>query len=185
MIHNQKLIERLCKGNADYIAAKTNPGDISDAIRRDTADNGQHPYAVVVCCSDSRVIPEAIFSAGIGEFFVIRVAGNVITDTQLGSIQYAAGHLGSRLILVLGHTQCGAVGAALEGGGHGYVRFLTDEILTAIGQEKDAYRATCLNAQRGAELIRTKLADDPESMTAETDVLAAVYDVASGKVEFL
>ena len=185
MIHNQNLLDKLKKGNETYIAASSNPGDVSAAVRKDTTVNGQHPYAIVVCCSDSRVIPEAIFSAGIGEIFTIRVAGNVITDTQLGSVQYAAGHLGCKVIIVLGHTHCGAVGASLQGGGHGYVKFLTDEILAAIGEEKDEYKASCLNAQKGAEIIRTKLADDAESLTPTTDVLAAIYDIETGKVEFL
>ena len=184
-MHNQDILERLKKGNADYMGAKANPGDVSLEKRKDTTDNGQHPYAIVVCCSDSRVIPEAIFSAGIGEIFTIRVAGNVITDTQLGSIQYAAGHLGSKVILVLGHTNCGAVGASLQGGGHGYVKFLTDEIIAAIGQEKDGYKASCLNAQAGAEKIRKALADDPEAMTPETDVIAAIYDISDGHVDWL
>lgn len=185
MIHNQDILDKLKKGNETYVAAASNPGDVSDAIRKDTTVNGQHPYAIVVCCSDSRVIPEAIFSTGIGEIFTIRVAGNVITDTQLGSVQYAAGHLGSKVIIVLGHTHCGAVGATVQGGGHGYVKFLTDEILAAIGDEKDEYKASCLNAQKGAEIIRTKLADDAESLTPTTDVLAAMYDIETGKVEFL
>ena len=70
--------------------------------REYTCKNGQHPYAVIVTCSDSRVIPESIFSAGIGDLFVIRVAGNVIDDHQLGSIEYATEHLGIRLVVVLG-----------------------------------------------------------------------------------
>lgn len=185
MVHNQDILEKLKKGNEAYVAAASNPGDISAAVRKDTTVNGQHPYAIVVCCSDSRVIPEAIFSAGIGEIFTIRVAGNVITETQLGSVQYAAGHLGSKVILVLGHTHCGAVGASLQGGGHGYVKFLTDEIIAAIGGEKDEYKASCINAQKGAEKIKAALADDSESLTPETDVLAAIYDIESGKVEFL
>ena len=184
-MHNQDILERMKKGNANYMSAKANPGDVSPEIRKDTTVNGQHPYAIVVCCSDSRVIPEAIFSAGIGEIFTIRVAGNVITDTQLGSIQYAAGHLGSKVILVLGHTHCGAVGASLQGGGHGYVKFLTDEIIAAIGQEKDEYKASCINAQAGAEKIKKALADDPESMTPKTDVIAAVYDIEDGHVDWL
>ena len=184
-MHNQDILERLKKGNATYMTAASNPGDISDAVRRDTTANGQHPHTIVVCCSDSRVIPEAIFSSGLGELFVIRVAGNVITDTQLGSIQYAAGHLGCKVIMVLGHTHCGAVGASLQGGGHGYVKFLTDEILAAIGQEKDEYKACKLNVERGVNTILTKLADDHESLTPTTDVIGAIYDIEDGHVDWL
>ena len=80
--------------------------------RIETAENGQHPYIIVIACSDSRVIPEEIFSAGIGELLVIRVAGNVLDNHQLGSIEYAGAHLGCKLIFLLGHTDCGAVSAA-------------------------------------------------------------------------
>ena len=102
--------EKLSIGNKQYL--KTS----DEALRLDTAENGQHPYAIVVCCSDSRVIPEQIFSADIGDLFVIRVAGNVLDQHQLGSIEYAAGHLHCQHIIVLGHTGCGAVTAALKGG---------------------------------------------------------------------
>ena len=185
MIHNQDILEKLKKGNEAYLNAAANPGDVSVAVRKDTTVNGQHPYAIVVCCSDSRVIPEAAFSAGIGEIFTIRAAGNVINNTQLGSIQYAAGHLGCKVIIVMGHTHCGAVGASLQGGGHGYVKFLTDEIIANIAGEKDEYKASCINAQKGVEKIKAALADDKESLTDTTDVLAAIYDIETGKVEFL
>ena len=185
MFHNQELIDRMLKGNEAFLAARSNPGDVSPEKRLDTKVNGQHPYAVVVCCSDSRVIPEAAFSAGIGEIFTIRAAGNVINNTQLGSIQYAAGHLGCKVIMVMGHTNCGAVGATLEGGGHGFVKFLTDEIAENIGGEKDAYKASCLNAQKGVERIKAALADDREALSDTTDVVAAMYDIETGKVSIL
>ena len=102
------LIQKLAAGNLEYIHQS------DEELRLDTARNGQHPCAIVICCSDSRVIPEQIFSATIGELFVIRVAGNVIGNHQLGSIEYAAAHLGCKLIVMLGHTGCGAVGAALD-----------------------------------------------------------------------
>ena len=126
---------RLKEGNRRY-------RETGDAGRRmDTAQNGQHPYAIVVCCSDSRVIPEEIFQAGIGDLFVIRVAGNVLDNHQLGSIEYAAGHLNCGHILVLGHTGCGAVHAALTGGGEGFISFITEDILAAIGMERDEEKA--------------------------------------------
>ena len=87
------------------------------------------------------MIPETIFSAGLGELFVIRVAGNVIDDPQLGSIEYAAGHLGSPVVVVLGHTHCGAVDAAINSDPEGYIKFITDEIKLAIGDETDDYQS--------------------------------------------
>lgn len=185
MIHHPELLERLKTGNARYLATENPIGNVSPAIRKDTAEHGQHPYAIVITCSDSRVIPESIFSAGIGELFVIRVAGNVILDSQLGSVEYAAGHLGCKLILVLGHTHCGAVGAAIQGGGEGYIKFLTDEILAAIGQEKDDRKACELNVRGSVKKILDKLANAPEALTPETDVLGAVYDIGDGHVDFL
>lgn len=105
-------LERLKEGNKIYINSEKGAGDVSPQKRLFTSKNGQNPYAVIVSCSDSRVIPECIFSAGIGDLFVIRVAGNVIDNHQLGSIEYAVGHLGCNLVVVLGYTMCGAVGAA-------------------------------------------------------------------------
>ena len=86
-------IYKLAAGNLKYLNAENGSGDISRRIRMSTWTKGQSPYAIIVTCSDSRVIPENIFSAGIGELFVIRLAGNIIDDHQLGSIEYAAGHL--------------------------------------------------------------------------------------------
>ncbi len=88
---------KLQQGNEKYLNASANPGDVSPAIRKDTCENGQHPYATVITCSDSRVIPESIFSAGIGELFTIRVAGNVVNNFEIGSVEYAADHLGTNL----------------------------------------------------------------------------------------
>ena len=105
---NEKVLERLKRGNEEFIRSNTNGGDVSADIRRITATEGQHPYAIVITCSDARVIPDAIFSAGIGELFVIRVAGNVLDNHQLGSIEYAFSHLDANVIVMLGHTKCGA-----------------------------------------------------------------------------
>ena len=85
-ISARSALEKLKRGNAAYLSAKSPIGDISPSVRKKTCDEGQKPYAVVITCSDSRVIPESIFSAGIGELFVIRVAGNVMDRTQLGSV---------------------------------------------------------------------------------------------------
>lgn len=178
-----EALEKLKQGNQLYLDAKSNPGDISPAIRRKTCDEGQVPYAIVITCSDSRVIPESIFSAGIGELFVIRVAGNVIDNHQLGSVEYAAGHLGSKLVVVLGHTHCGAVGAALAGEPDGYVKTITDEIRKAIGNEKDETRACCLNVERSVSRIKDSLKYDGKEEDG-VKVCGALYHIDSGKVEF-
>ena len=175
-ISKQAILDRLQKGNERY-------RELDPTLRIDTAENGQRPWAIVVCCSDSRVIPEKIFSADIGELFVIRVAGNVLDKHQLGSIEYAAAHLHCGLILVLGHTGCGAVSAALDGGGEGFIQYITDDILAAVGEERDAERACRLNALHAAEKLRQEYAEHPE--IGEATIKAAVYDLKSGAVEWL
>ncbi len=179
-----EALQKLKEGNSRYLTAASNPGDISPAIRQKTCDEGQSPYAIVVTCSDSRVIPESIFSAGIGELFVIRVAGNVMDKHQIGSVEYAAGHLGCKLVVVLGHEHCGAVGAALQGGADGFVKSITDEIRMAIGEEKDEDRACCLNVRRAVSVIKDSLGvkeNDEDGLK----VCGAFYRIGSGKVEFL
>ena len=180
-----EALARLRAGNRAYLTAGCNPGDVSPALRLRTLRQGQRPYAVVITCSDSRVIPESIFSAGIGDLFVIRVAGNVIDDHQLGSIEYAAGHLGCKLILVLGHTHCGAVDAAINSDPEGYIKFITDEIKLAIGDETDDYRACCLNVRRSVRLIEESLDIQQIEREEGLRVAGAMYDLETGQVEFL
>ncbi|MBQ6331797.1 MAG: carbonic anhydrase [Clostridia bacterium] len=166
--------EKLIEGNRRYCAAGY------DARREQTAKEGQHPYAIVICCSDSRVIPEKIFSADIGDLFVIRVAGNVLDRHALGSIEYAAEHLGCSLVLMLGHTGCGAVAAALSGHAAGFVSAITDDIRAAIGMETDPDAACRKNVLHGVNTIREAFASLPE-----LEIAGAVYDIATGAVEWL
>lgn len=174
-----KALDRLKEGNQGYLSAVTGAGDISPERRRYTSINGQAPFAVIVSCSDSRVIPECIFSAGIGDLFVIRVAGNVIDRHQLGSIEYAVEHLGSRLVVVLGHTGCGAVGAALHENG-GYIKSITDEIKRAISAETDAVKASTLNVEHSVSEIK-KCLNHADGLL----VVGALYHTESGVVDFL
>lgn len=187
-MQDQKLsaVEALAKlkeGNQRYLTAASNPGDVSSKIRQYTCENGQSPYAIVITCSDSRVIPEAVFSAGIGELFTIRVAGNVMDHHQIGSVEYAADHLGTRLAVVLGHTNCGAVGAAVHHDPSGFVKYITDEIRRAIGDEKDETKASCLNVQRSVSVIKESLKEMVEK--GDLTVCGALYHIDSGEVEFL
>ncbi len=178
-----EALEKLKSGNQRYLAAATNPGDVSPAIRQYTCENGQSPYATVITCSDSRVIPESIFSAGIGELFTIRVAGNVMDNHQMGSVEYATEHLGTKLAVVLGHTNCGAVGAAVSSDPGGFVKYITDEIKKAIGEEKDPTKASCLNVRNSVTAIRESLKELVEK--GELTVCGALYHIDSGEVEFL
>ena len=174
----KEALERLKKGNEIYLKSEINGGDISPDIRQKTFSEGQHPYAVVITCSDSRVIPESIFSAGIGELFVIRSAGNTVDNVQLGSIEYAAEHLGCPLVLVLGHSRCGAVDAAMNHAPGGFVKFITDEISKAVGDEKNDIKACELNVLNSVNRIKENLTIDGLC------VLGGIYRIDSGKVEF-
>ncbi len=184
MVSAQQALERLRDGNRRYLDAKREIGDISKRLRLETSEKGQSPYAIVIACSDSRVIPEAIFNAGIGELFVIRVAGNVMDNHQLGSIEYASEHLGTKLIVVLGHTHCGAVDAAINHDPEGYIRYITDDIRSAIGKETDPYRASCLNALHCVKVIEGSLEIQREEAEG-LKVVGAMYDIETGEVRFL
>ena len=173
-----KALERLKAGNEKYLMENANIGNTSQQLREQTAKDGQVPYAVIITCSDSRVIPESIFSAGIGELFVIRSAGFTIDNTAMGSIEYAVVHLGVPLIVVMGHTHCGAVDTAMK---HeiisGKLRLIIREISKVIGKETNPYIAVKLNVKNGCEII--------ESAKLPAMTVGAVYHIDSGRVEFL
>lgn len=176
--------EKLMEGNRIFLTASRNPGDVSPEIRKKTAAEGQFPYAIILSCSDSREIPEAIFSAGIGELFVIRVAGNVVNAHQLGSIEYAADHLGCKLVVVLGHDHCGAVDAAMHHVADGHIKSILDEVQTAIGDETDEFKASCLNVLHSVKIIK----ENTDMRLLEEkglEVLGAIYHIETGEVEFL
>ena len=187
----QEIIARLQAGNDAFVAAKTNPSDIS-AARREELVKGQHPIATVITCSDSRVVPEHIFSVGLGEIFVIRTAGNVVSDYESGSVEYAVDHLHTGAVIVLGHTHCGAVGAARETMNHhnagiGNPRGLNaiiSEISRAIHDTKTATEAVRANVNNSVNrlLENHKLLDMIDD--GKTEVFKAVYDLDTGKVEF-
>ena len=179
-----KVIDELKAGNLSYVKSGGFSGDVS-SLCRERLREGQRPKAVVIACADSRVIPEIIFSCGLGELFTIRIAGNVIDAHQLGSIEYAVSHLKSPLVLVLGHTRCGAVGAALQGDADGHIRYITDSVKKAIGNETDPKKACVLNALSAAREIRAAFASEDDAILQHEQVAAAVYDIESGEVEWL
>lgn len=175
----------LLRKNEEFTAETVHPGDISRARRADTADHGQHPYVVIVTCADSRVPPEHIFEAGIGELFVIRTAGNVIGTYELGSIEYGVEHLGVSLVVVLGHTGCGAVQAALEGGAHGFIKNITDEILSCLPRDCDVATAERLNVLHSVErILESEVIRELEEKDLVT-VRGAMYHIDTGSVDFL
>ena len=112
-----KALQKLMDGNKNYVENKLTIAAMSDAATRTSLAKSQKPYAIILTCSDSRVPPEIVFDKGLGEIFVVRVAGNIPDPIVLGSIEYAAEHLGSTLIMVLGHERCGAVTATVDSKG--------------------------------------------------------------------
>ena len=180
----ESVLEYLLEQNGIYVSEGKNSGNISGEKRTDTFENGQHPYAVVITCSDSRVPAEHIFNAGIGELFVIRTAGNVIGDFELGSVEYGAEHLGAKLVVVLGHTNCGAVDAAINGGAHGNIEKITEEISACIPENCDPREAEILNVKNSIERINSS--EIMHELAEEgIVVVGAIYDIETGKVEFL
>ncbi len=124
---------RLMEGNKRFASGHPRHPDESPGHRRKMA-KGQKPFAVIVTCSDSRLSPELIFDQGIGDLFVIRTAGNLISDMEMGSIEYAVEHLGVRTILVMGHEECGAIKALMSDEiFHGHIKTIID----SLRQEKE------------------------------------------------
>ena len=168
---------------------KGNERSVKNADKKRLAElsRGQKPHTIVLTCSDSRVVPEFIFGCGLGELFVVRVAGNVACDRDvLASIEYAAEHLGAMDLLVLGHTKCGAVGAACKahGRGEGNIGELLGHIAPAVektgGQEDAAIeenvRLQMRNALGGSDLI-SHMAKE-----GKLKIFGAIYDISTGKV---
>jgi carbonic anhydrase len=114
MTSGLQALERLREGNRRFASGDPSHDSRSDRARRDALTSGQQPFAAILGCSDSRVPVEIVFDQGLGDLFVIRVAGNVVAPSQIGSVEFAAERFGTRLVVVLGHSRCGAIQATLE-----------------------------------------------------------------------
>lgn len=114
MISAREALERLKQGNRRFVANRVTREGCEHGERRQELAGGQEPFAIILGCSDSRVPAEIVFDQGLGDLFVIRVAGNIVAPSQVGSVEFAAARFGTRLVVVLGHTSCGAVQATLE-----------------------------------------------------------------------
>ncbi|MBO3697799.1 carbonic anhydrase [Roseivirga sp. E12] len=187
----QEALVLLTEGNQRYQTGQyAHPN--TDTARRDSQTGGQAPFAIVLSCADSRVAPELLFDRGIGDLFIIRVAGNVIDDHAIGSIEYAVAHLGTKLIVVMGHESCGAVGASLgdaDPGGH--IGSIVKKIKPAVNMAKQMEgdlltNSIKVNAQIvGEELKETKPILSDAVKNAGVEVVSAYYKLSSGEVEFL
>ncbi|MBR4392301.1 MAG: carbonic anhydrase [Bacteroidales bacterium] len=178
--NSQKALELLKEGNARFVSGNLAPKDHYDEDRQ-RLSQGQHPFAVVLCCSDSRVVPEILFDQKLGDLFVIRNAGNVVDDDVLGSIEYAVEHLESPLVIVLGHSDCGAVTATCQGGElPGHIVEIAKRIKPSIDE------GCCINdnARRHAERMTQLIKNDPIVEHTNAKVVAGFYDIATGMVEW-
>jgi carbonic anhydrase len=184
-------LARLMEGNRRYTRHRAKHPDES-LSRRKELEGTQHPFAVILGCADSRVPPELLFDQGLGDLFVIRVAGNIVDDPILGSIEYAVEHLGTKLVLVLGHEKCGAVTAAVDGGaaaGHllALVEAIRPVVAATAGMPGDKVHNCVLeNARRVARQVRQsepvlKEAGDRKGLK----VVAADYALDTGAVTLL
>ena len=177
----ESAFQSLKEGNERFVTGTLSDKD-SYIEDRKRLSEGQHPFAVVLCCSDSRVAPEIIFDQKLGDLFVIRNAGNVIDKHVLGSIEYAVEHLGTSLVVVMGHSCCGAVTATHLG------ETLPDNIMAIARRIRPSINTTDGiddNARRHAARMARWIQRDPLVKHLNALVVSAFYDLESGKVEWL
>ena len=196
-ISADEALKRLKEGNDRFVAGKTvHPN--ADAKRRElVATKGQHPFVTVLGCSDSRGPLELLFDQGIGDVFVIRVAGNVCNVDETGSIEYGVDHVGTPLLVVLGHSGCGAVTAVATGGEvHGSIPALVAGIRPAVAKAEKANpnlhgkdlvpAATEFNVWQAIDdLFKRSSIIRKSAQEGKVKVLGAIYDLPSGKVKWL
>lgn len=196
-----EVLRRLREGNDRYVSNVRSLDSLLSYTRRVELSAGQEPIAIILGCSDSRVPAEVVFDQGLGDLFVIRVAGNIVAPSQVGSVEFAASLYGSRLVVVLGHTHCGAIRATVnELEGHPppeseNLRFIVNSVrpaveplmATELATDHDALmfaagranvRATANHLRGGSPLLETLIAKKG------LVVVGAEYDLLTGKVEF-
>lgn len=191
-----EALQRLKAGNERFVAG-TAKFRVVQKERLANLAKGQQPYATILSCSDSRVPPELIFDADVGELFIIRVAGNVVAAEVGASLQYAAHHLQTPLFVVLGHTNCGAIAAAIATKLHGTrqhsrIQLLVDSILPGLADLDPGLSAEEMLAQAVEANVRWtmhRILDSPEGREGQTDgrmqLVGAVYEIGTGRVRFL
>lgn len=198
-------LEQLKAGNKRFTEDKAERCTPNPSVRQQL-ENGQKPFAIIVGCSDSRTPPELIFDQGLGDLFIIRAAGNVVGPHSLGSILYAVAHLGSRLVVVMGHTKCGAVAASVDaakaapadapkgdkGAAESPIMSIVNDILPSVhacmknsGEENLAHEVCKENARNSAKLVKEMLATHCADKASEVQIVAGLYHLEGGSVEFL
>jgi carbonic anhydrase len=201
MISAVDALNRLCEGNRRFVSDEVSEDTLASREHRAGAATPQNPFAIILACSDSRVPTELIFDRGIGDLFVIRVAGNIVAPSQIGSIEYAAKQFGTRLVVVLGHSNCGAIIATLQelalkdSHRSPNLRAIVDRVRPALEPvleddcdvDDEAVISTCVRAnirasvehlQHGS-LILEQLID-----AGDLQVIGAEYSIETGNIEF-
>ena len=195
-ISADEALVKLKQGNTRFVSGALEHPNQNAARRQDTGTNGQHPFAVVLTCADSRVPPEVLFDQGLGDLFAVRVAGNVAATDEIGSIEYAVEHLGSPLVVVLGHTSCGAIKGACDDVKMGNLTTLLEKFKPAVaaastpGEHNSHNHAfvddvTELNVKQVVQKIR----DQSPILKAMEDegkirIVGALYNTSNGKVSW-
>ncbi len=184
----QEALNKLKNGNKHFVNDKLD-GKLQNSSRREELISEQNPYAIILGCSDSRVVPEILYDTGLGELFVIRVAGNIANFSTIASIEYAVVHLNVKLIIVLSHESCGAITAAISNTkNESNFKYLYEHIKPSL----DLVIEKTVNnvAKKNAELTKNKLIDnskiiDNYTKNKDLKIIPAFYHLNSGKVDYL
>ena len=186
-----QALQMLVTGNRRYISGLAQHPNQS-AERRLEMVSGQHPFAIVLGCADSRVPPEVFCDQGLGDLFVIRNAGNVVDEVVFGSLEYGVEHLGVPLVMVLGHTQCGAVTAAVQGGhAPGHLGSVVDRIRPAVAASIGQAGDVVLNAVRANVRLAVEAIKACEPLLAHAvklehlKVVGSLYHLDTGELELV
>jgi len=185
LVDASTALQLLKAGNQNFVNDCPAAPSSGSVQRKLLAEKGQCPFAVILSCSDSRVSPEIVFDVGIGQLFVVRTAGNVVDAIAIGSVEYAVEHLHSRLVVVLGHSKCGAVAAAMDGGDQtlniesiiAEIPHCCNKMRKAGGCENENVRHTVARLMESAVLaehVRKK----------ELVIVGAKYNLETGEVDF-
>ena len=194
-------LARLQEGNRRFAAGVRSHNTLTDPARRSELTTGQEPFAIILGCSDSRVPAEIVFDQGLGDLFVIRVAGNIVASSQIGSVEFAAAQYGTRLVVVLGHSQCGAVLATLEelrrpvGTQSRNLRSIVDRVrpsvvallATGLRGDPDALVRQAVRANIRASVNHLRHGSDVLEQLIQNDglvIVGAEYSLETGIVEF-
>ena len=200
MITARDALQRLRDGHQRFVSSTRSQHTVTDRAARAAFVKGQHPFAIILSCSDSRVPPEIVFDQGIGDLFVVRVAGNIAEPTQIGSVEFAAQRFGTRLVVVLGHSRCGAVLATVEhlekstGERSPHLKSIIECIRptvaalleTDVGHDGAALVRDAVRANVGASVTRLRRSEALAYLIKEDGlvVVGAEYSLETGSVEF-